>query len=1572
MTGRVERRERPGTRSTVAVGLLAVLVAPGCDPGPPAFKRASAVRSEVALESPASVVADGRAAAVIVVTVRDENGKPLSGMEVRLASSVASDLVDQPPAPTDAAGRARGTVRGTVAGSRTVRVTVMPGSVVLESSVTWSFVGDGEAVSASRSSVAAAPVSAVADGSQQVAVTVTVRDVHGNPVAGRAVVLSASGSGSTITQPVPTGHDGVTRAVVTSTRAGTMTLTATVNPGSRAVVLADRPVVTFTGNPAEISSSLSTVTAAPGSGVVADGVATSTITVTVRDRNGAPVPGQTVRLDATGSANTLVQPGPTDAHGVTTGTIASTRAETKTITATVNPGPGQVVLAAAPAVTFVGDAANVSATLSSVTAAPVWGVAADGAALATVTVTVRDRHGNVASGVPVQLAASGSANTIVQPAPTGPGGVSAGTLASTIAEPKTITATANPGSGPIVLTARPQVTFVWTPPQTYYVRASGSDAADGRSPATAWRTLGRAAAAVGAGDTVWVGAGTYTGSVTFSASGTQANPIRLFADHTGAHTGDAGEVELDAASQAHALELAGSWIVVEGFTVRGAAGASAAGMRVTGDHVTLRDNVVWGCARGVYVEGATEWWDRSYPYRRKITFGTQHSLLPRGYTAAFTLDTRVASTNVALASGDDVRVVWQKPDGTHTELDRIGDAFNQASTRIEFRLASDVPAGAGEDPDGSYYVYYGYAGAGTPPDDEGKVYWFADFFDRPDSTVVGNGWTEWNQGGDVEIASNALVIKPTGDANPPQVGVWQNFPLGAIPGDFTVTLRWTMPGNDESIWSFWGVNLGAAASMTPSDRKAGVGVGLYNGESLGLSGTEVMSNDMSSALETGIHGTHTFRLVVKRATKTYDYWRDGVLRQSAVPFANPLSVLDAVRIGADNFGYKPGEEQTIDDYKIVLDVADGPEEVVGVEESLPAANGYAVLLEGNAISACSGPGDGVVLHNAGAAVVRDGAIYGNSGSGVVVSGSSASVLIAHCTLFANGSSQVRVDGSGNTVTVRDCVVAAGGAAGLELLAGSSTMTSDHNDVHGNTGGDWSGLSQGPNDLSADPGLVDPDGPDGVLGGAGRADDVLDLETSPPSPALDAGSTAATALSRGDGESFADRTTRTDDVLDGTSPDGATLNLGRHRRPVAPAPPALGSGDVRVAAGTGARRRFAHRTLASGAASWTALLRGPAAGATIRWVRAARVPTAAAEELVVVLSEAGGATELDVLRSDGAGWRREWTSSAVPAALVAWRGFDLVYERASGDALVVWTDGSANPRYRTRRRGVWSAEAEVFATPPGTGAVRWVRLAARPGSDEVALVYAASDGRLHAVVWDGASFDEAATETTLETALAWVDSQAFDVAYETLSGDLLVAWGYAGSGEKLRYATKAAGATTWTVQTLGGAKAEGWLVRLAADPGSDRITMAVSEGTQGDDVAGAIWTGATWSDVTEVDGKASSSDTDLVVAWAGSPGVAILIYRDKDGPGRLDWARWVSGAGWSLQPDVTLSGVGESAFGAAVRAAGTNDVVLGLSDTSGYLFGLRYDGVNWTFTQGGAALTPALSSTTTRAFDLWAR
>lgn len=1533
--------------------------AAGPPPGP------SPSTSTVAVIGAATVVADGTSTAVIEVTVRDADGRPLAGRSVAVAASGAANTIVQPAA-TAADGRTQATLASTVAESKTTTATVGDATpIVLDDRPTVTFTADAANISAALSSVVATPGGGVvADGSDASVIEVTVRDRNGNVVPGQQVALAASGSGNVLTQPGASGSDGRALGALASLVAEPKTVTATINPGAGAVVVAQQPTVSFIGDASNISDTLSSVLAVPASGVVADGVATSVVTVTVRDGNGNAVAGQTVALAATGTANTIVQPGASGAGGIAAGSLASTRAETKTVTATVNPGAGQVVLTQQPTVGFVGDASNVSSSLSTVVASPLAGLLADGVAAAAIDVTVVDVNGNPLAGQTVQLAASGLANAFAQPGATAADGRTSGALRTTRAERKTLTATVDPGGFAVVLTQQPVVRFVWPLANTFYVRASGDDGNDGTSPARAWRTLARAASSAAAGATVVVGAGTWTESLQLTASGTAGSPIRWLADRDGALTGDAGDVVIDGGGAADTVFVDGAnHVRIEGFTIRG---ASTDGVRTTGDSTVLCDNRIWGNGNGIRVRGPTAWASAASTHRRRVTFGTAHSLLPTGFTAAFALDTRVASTNVALASGDDVRVFWQPVGGAPLQLDRIGSAFDSAATTIEFRLQSDVPANLDEDNDGSYFVYYGDPLAGAPPREPMRTYWFGDSFDRPNSTAVGNGWTEWNDAGDIEVLGGRLVIKPTGDANPPQVGVKQSFALGAIPGDFTVSLTWTMPPNNEGIWSFWGVNVGTASAMTNGNRIAGVGVGLYNGESLGLTGVEAIDNDMSGALENGINGTHTFRLVTNRAAFAYDYWRDGAQRATGVPFANAQPVLDQFRIGADNFGYLPGEEQSIDDLKIVLNVADAPETAAGGEQARPAANGRACVIEDNAISNNPGPsGDGIVLDNAANATVRDNTIYNNGRFGVAVLGTSTGVLVAGNTLYRNGAAQIRTDGAGNQVTVTDNAIADGLGAGLEVLAGTSAVASNYNDVFGNTGANWSGLAPGANDFSADPRFEDPDGVDNLLGGAGGADDRFQLGKSPPSPCFDAGSTLAASTP------FVDRTSRLDGVLDGTSPDGATLNVGRHFLSLTDPLPALETDEARLAYAVGARRQPLLRTLSGFPPVWSAAAAAAPAGSTVRWLLARASPAADDEELFAVFAEAGGVAELDLLRWNGVAWSVDWTA-AVPAAGAAQRGFDLAYEAQSADALAVWSDGSASPLFRARRAGAWSAPAPVFATPPGAGAVAWIVLAARPGSDEIALVFADLAGALHAVVWDGDAFAEAASEITLSPTLATVtESRAFDVAYETVSGDLLVLWGHQNATEDVQYAVRPAAAPIWSVQTLA-APARAKIARLAAEPGSDRIAAALSEGIGDTDVAGMIWDGSAWTAIAELDASAAADDREVAVAWVGASGTAVLVYKDGDGGGALDVASWDAGSGWVVGLDLPFVGMGDLAA-VALRTYHDSDALLAVAlDDSGALWAAFRLGLVWTLTNGGLALQTGVSSTATAPFDAFVR
>jgi hypothetical protein len=136
------------------------------------------------------------------------------------------------------------------------------------------------------------------------------------------------------------------------------------------------------------------VGAAPGSITASNGSSSSTITVTVRDQFDNPIQGAAVVLSSTGSNNSFVQPGNTNASGITTGTFSSTMAEGKTISATAQVGGGAIVGIAQTAGVTVNPAA---ADHLAFTVQP-SNTAVDQAMNPAVVVEIRDVFENLVTG----------------------------------------------------------------------------------------------------------------------------------------------------------------------------------------------------------------------------------------------------------------------------------------------------------------------------------------------------------------------------------------------------------------------------------------------------------------------------------------------------------------------------------------------------------------------------------------------------------------------------------------------------------------------------------------------------------------------------------------------------------------------------------------------------------------------------------------------------------------------------------------------------------------------------------------------------------------------------------------------------------------------------------------------------------------------------------------------------------------------------------------------------------------------------------------------------------------------
>ncbi|HIE61843.1 MAG TPA: hypothetical protein EYQ02_09435, partial [Microbacterium sp.] len=533
----------------------------------------SSVLSTVMASPTLDVVANGVDASTVTVVIKDINDNLVPAAEVVLSADGTGNVYTQPVGGTDVAGGAIAPLASTTAEQKTVTITVEPSGnlVILSGQPTVDFIPDSSSVSASLSTAVANPnTDIIANGVFSSLITITIRDVNGNPIPNVDVDVSSTGTGNVITQPTaPTDAAGEATASMVTTAPELKTLSFNADPLGQAVILDIHPTIAFIPN---ISPSLSSALVTPRAGIVADGVQTALITVTVIDSFGAPALGQNVMVTSSGTGNVITQPAATtDVFGQTTATIAATIAELKNLTFVVNGLDTDLELDTHPTVTFIGDATNISNSLSTIVVTPSFGALANGVDTITGLVTARDVNGNAVEGQTVLLLAGGDGNTLVQPvALTDANGEASGTLSSVTAEEKLFTARINPGPQGVALSSLHTVEFIWPYTGARYVRVGGSDAATGESPASAWATLGMAASTATLGQTVYVGAGTYQEAITLATNGTVLSRIRFIADTSGSFTSDAGTVLIDAAGASAAITIDADYITIDGFSVTGA------------------------------------------------------------------------------------------------------------------------------------------------------------------------------------------------------------------------------------------------------------------------------------------------------------------------------------------------------------------------------------------------------------------------------------------------------------------------------------------------------------------------------------------------------------------------------------------------------------------------------------------------------------------------------------------------------------------------------------------------------------------------------------------------------------------------------------------------------------------------------------------------------------------------------------------------------------------------------------------------------------------------------------------
>ncbi|MFH1312628.1 MAG: right-handed parallel beta-helix repeat-containing protein [Candidatus Eisenbacteria bacterium] len=303
----------------------------------------------------------------------------------------------------------------------------------------------------------------------------------------------------------------------------------------------------------------------------------------------------------------------------------------------------------------------------------------------------------------------------------------------------------------------------------------------------------------------------------------------------------------------------------------------------------------------------------------------------------------------------------------------------------------------------------------------------------------------------------------------------------------------------------------------------------------------------------------------------------------------------------------------------------------------------------------------------------------------------------------------------------------------------------------------------------------------------------------------------------------------------------------------------------------------------------------------------------------------------------------WTAPPFsPMASVSesfWWGCDVAYMHQSGDAVVVWNNGSSGTdciSYRTGNSLAWSAEDTI--TVPLAGEPQHMHLAASPTSDEMVLVVSNESSQDYAIVWDGSTWGNA---EVLDNSGAGDNRTDICVAYQQMNGHAMVVFGRGlpaiyysvwngsvwSSATNLAKPFDASGNARWTT--------------LAADPRSDRIALGVL--TPNQDVWLCVWDDSTWgTPQTATNSATGTGYPGVAVAFEGLSGEGVAVYGEGS---QVQYRTWSEGAGWS--GDLLAAVLGGSPNSMTLDAVpGSDRLMLSVQDGNSDLNYVHWDGGIW--------------------------
>jgi hypothetical protein len=374
-----------------------------------------------------------------------------------------------------------------------------------------------------------------------------------------------------------------------------------------------------------------------------------------------------------------------------------------------------------------------------------------------------------------------------------------------------------------------------------------------------------------------------------------------------------------------------------------------------------------------------------------------------------------------------------------------------------------------------------------------------------------------------------------------------------------------------------------------------------------------------------------------------------------------------------------------------------------------------------------------------------------------------------------------------------------------------------------------------------------------------------------------------------------------------------------------------------------------------------------AGSAVQHVRVAYSPnqTRWYEKIVVTLSNDG---YLDAYVWNGSSWLVTNNIGYVGTTVDVYRSYDIVYERVSGRAMLVYaissSDTTKDLAYKIWNGTQWSSEA--YINDPSTSNIQyyWVKLASYPLTtgrvNEIALIASEETSNdANAWIWDGSSWGN---YLQLEDTVASRTRECISVEYEQLSGDAMFIWGYNNYMQSRKW-TGSWGSELPQVY-LG---ATPYWFTLKADPVSNRLMAVIVDSRR--DLNTVRWDGSSWTRDSEHDSNVDTSSTRCAdFEWEPSGSKGLLVWGTSSGS--LSYKTFTAPSTWSGTSTITAA---DTHRWVQLRrntddVSGDIKILGGTLNNNDDLGALSWDGSTLT-NEGDSAFTSDTAVTTYECFDI---